>query len=119
MIDRQGTTRRWSDSTSYNGLVYLVEVPSIEAGDITAQTLSLFANLDVAMQQAGTNVSRLLQVTIYLTDMADYDAFNAVWDAWIPHGCAPVRACVQVVQLAKPGWRVELAVVAAVADLVS
>jgi enamine deaminase RidA (YjgF/YER057c/UK114 family) len=39
---------------------------------------------------------------------------NAVWDAWIPAGSAPSRACVQVAGLARPGWRVEIAVVAAV-----
>jgi enamine deaminase RidA (YjgF/YER057c/UK114 family) len=52
--------------------------------------------------------------TLYLTDMADYDAVNAVWEAWLPPGCAPSRACVQVVRLAAPGWKVEIAVQAAV-----
>jgi len=47
-------------------------------------------------------------------DMADYDAVNAVWDAWVPPGTAPSRACVQVKALAQPGWRVEIAVQAAV-----
>jgi enamine deaminase RidA (YjgF/YER057c/UK114 family) len=46
--------------------------------------------------------------------MADYDAMNAVWDAWLPAGTAPSRACVQVVRLARPGWKVEIAVQAAV-----
>lgn len=115
MIQRQGTTKRWSDSTSHNGVVYLVEVPSIDVGNVMEQTVSLLANLEVAMRKAGTDVSRLLQVTIYLTDMADYDAFNEVWDAWIPEGCAPVRACIEVKGLAKPGWRVELVVTAALA----
>jgi enamine deaminase RidA (YjgF/YER057c/UK114 family) len=113
MIQRQGTTRRWSDSTCHNGVVYLVEVPGIETGNITEQTVSLLANLELVMQQAGTDASHLLQVTIYLTDMADYDAFNTVWDAWIPEGCAPVRACIEVKGLAKPGWRVELVLTAA------
>ncbi len=46
--------------------------------------------------------------------MADYDTVNAVWDAWVPAGTAPARACVQVGRLASPGWRVEIAVQAAV-----
>jgi enamine deaminase RidA (YjgF/YER057c/UK114 family) len=52
-------------------------------------------------------------VTIYLADMADYDAMNAVWDAWVPEGHAPTRACVQV-QLSNSKYRVEIAVTAAV-----
>ena len=55
----------------------------------------------------------LLLVTLYLTDMNDYDAVNAVWDAWVPAGTAPTRACVQVTRLAAPGWKVEVAVQAA------
>ena len=45
--------------------------------------------------------------------VADYDAVNAVWDAWLPEGAAPVRCCVEA-RLANPGWRVEMAVTAAV-----
>jgi enamine deaminase RidA (YjgF/YER057c/UK114 family) len=44
--------------------------------------------------------------------MGDYEAMNAVWDAWLPEGCAPARACVEA-RLANPAWRVEMAVVAA------
>jgi enamine deaminase RidA (YjgF/YER057c/UK114 family) len=53
-------------------------------------------------------------VTIYLTDMADYDAMNAVWDDWLPMGSAPTRVCVQT-RLANPKYRVEMALTAAVA----
>jgi enamine deaminase RidA (YjgF/YER057c/UK114 family) len=38
---------------------------------------------------------------------------NAVWDAWVPPGSAPARACVQVAGLADPGWRIEIALTAA------
>jgi enamine deaminase RidA (YjgF/YER057c/UK114 family) len=51
--------------------------------------------------------------TIYLVDMADYAGMNAVWDAWVPPGSAPARACVQVAGLADPGWRIEIALAAA------
>ena len=54
----------------------------------------------------------MLQVTLYLSDMADYDDMNAVWDAWVPEGAAPVRACVGV-RLANPGYRIEAVVIAA------
>ena len=111
-IQRFGTTPRFSDSVVHAETVYLVEVPASEAGDVTTQTQSLLASVDRLLAQAGSDRSRLLMVTVYLADMADYEGMNAVWDAWLPAGCAPTRACVQA-RLARSGWRVEMAVVAA------
>jgi enamine deaminase RidA (YjgF/YER057c/UK114 family) len=111
-IQRHGTTRRYSDSVVHDGTVYLVEVPGNSDGDITVQTASLLAGVDVLLAQAGSDKGKLLMVTVYLADMADYDGMNAVWDAWVPEGCAPTRACVQA-RLANPAWRVEMAVTAA------
>lgn len=112
-IQRHGTTVRFSDSVVHQGTVYLVEVPSNLDGDITAQTQNMLASVDTLLAQAGSDKSRILMATIYLPDMADYDGMNAVWDAWLPEGCAPARACVQA-GLAKPGYRVEIALTAAV-----
>ena len=111
-IQRHGTTRRYSDSVVHNGTVYLVEVTASTEGDIATQTASLLAGVDALLAQAGSDKRKLLMVTVYLADMADYDGMNAVWDAWVPDGHAPTRACVQA-RLAKPGWRVEMAITAA------
>lgn len=111
-IQRYGTTRRYSDSVVHNGTVYLVEVPANPDGDIAAQTQNLLDSVDRLLTQAGTGKQHLLMVTVYLADMADYDGMNAIWDAWIPEGCAPTRACVQA-RLANPAWRVEMAITAA------
>lgn len=113
MIQRQGTTKRSSESTCHNGVCYLVEVPGIETGGIEEQAKSLLANLEQGLKDAGSNKNHLIQTVVYLTDMADYDGFNAVWDAWVPEGCAPSRACIEIKGLAKKGWRVELVVTAA------
>ena len=113
-IQRIGTTQRFSDAVVHNGTVYIVEVPSNTDGDITAQTQNLLDSVDRLQQAAGSSRSHLLQVTIYLPDMGDYDAMNAVWDAWVPAGTAPVRACIQA-GLAKSAYRVEMVVVAALA----
>lgn len=115
MIQRYGTTRRFSDSVVHHGTVYLVEVPSnLEAG-ISEQTHNLLASVDRLLAQAGSDRCHLLMATIYLADMADYEAMNAVWDAWVPAGCAPVRACVEA-RLARPEYRVEIALTAATAQ---
>ncbi|WP_153132569.1 RidA family protein [Dechloromonas hortensis] len=113
-IQRHGTTGRFSDSVVHNGTVYLVEVAANLDGDAAAQTANLLASVERLLAQAGSDKSRLLMVTIYLSDMADYDAMNAVWDAWLPPGCAPARACLQA-RLAKPEYRVEMVLTAALA----
>ena len=111
-IQRHGSTRRYSDSVVHNGTVYLVEVPSNLDADITGQTENLLASIERLLAQAGSDKSRLLMATIYLADMADYGAMNAVWDAWLPEGSAPARACVQA-RLANPEFRVEIVLTAA------
>ncbi len=111
-IQRHGTTRRYSDSVVHNGTVYLVEVPANPEGDIAEQTRNVLSSVERLLAQAGSARDRLLMVTIYLADMADYDVMNAIWDDWIPAGCAPTRACVQA-RLANPDWRLELVVTAA------
>ena len=113
-IQRAGTTPRYSDYTLHNGVVYCVEVPPDEAADIHTQTGAMLASLETLLASAGSGKERLLMATLYLTDMADYDVVNAVWEAWLAPGCAPSRACVEVARLAAPGWRVEIAVQAAV-----
>lgn len=113
-ITRLGTGQRWSDTVIHNGTVYVVEVPSTLDADISAQSRELLASLDNLLLQAGSSKSHLLMCTIYLADIRDIDAFNAVWDNWVPAGTAPVRACVQA-KLAKTDYKVEVQAIAALA----
>ncbi|GAA5174523.1 RidA family protein [Niveibacterium umoris] len=113
-IQRIGLTPRYADAVVHNGVVHAVEVPPSEEGDITRQSSALLEVLAATLERAGSGKHRLLTATIYLIDMADYDGFNAVWDAWLAPGCAPSRACVKVAGLARAGWRVEVVVSAAV-----
>jgi enamine deaminase RidA (YjgF/YER057c/UK114 family) len=69
--------------------------------------------IDRWLIEAGSSRRNLISATIYLADLADYDGMNEVWDAWLPSASAPARATVQA-KLAKPGWRVEIQVIAAV-----
>jgi enamine deaminase RidA (YjgF/YER057c/UK114 family) len=50
---------------------------------------------------------------IFIADLADFAGMNAAWDAWVAPGRAPCRATVEA-KLAKPEWRVEIVVTAAV-----
>lgn len=112
-LTRIGTTARYSDIVIHNGTAWIVEVPTTESNDIGAQTREVLASLEKQLATAGSDKSRIVSATIYLTDMQDYAGMNAVWDAWLPAGTAPSRACIGVAKLAQPWWRVEIALVAA------
>ncbi|MFO0820161.1 MAG: RidA family protein [Pirellulales bacterium] len=113
-IQRWGDLKRWSDVVVHAGVARWVEVaedPSQDAGGQTRQTL---AQIDATLAQIGSDRESLLQILVYLADLADAEAFNREWDAWVSAGHAPVRACVQAGL--SPGYRVELVVTAAVED---
>ena len=112
MIQRRGVTARYADSVSWAGTVYLVEVPANPGEDIAAQTRNVLASIERQLVESGSDKTRLLSATIYLRTLTDYDAMNAVWDAWVPAGCAPSRACIEA-RLVNPDWRIEIAVTAA------
>ena len=59
------------------------------------------------LAELGSDKSKILEATIYLTDLANYDALNRAWDAWVPAGHAPARACVKA-DIANPNWLVEI-----------
>lgn len=80
--------------------------------DATQQMQETLARIDCLLAEAGSARNKVLTVTIWLRDMADYDAINAVWDAWVDKGNPPGRACAQVI-MADPRIRVELLPVAA------
>ncbi len=113
-LQRFGTTARYSDVVVHNGTLYTVEVPASADTDIETQTREVLASIDKLLAQAGSDKSRLLMANIYIADMADLPGMNAVWDAWVPSGTAPCRACVQIAALAQTGWRIEIALTAAV-----
>ena len=112
-IQRIHPAAQWSDAVVHNGTAYFVEVP--ESGtDITSQSQAVFAQAERTLALAGSNKSRLLIATIYLKHMADRAAFNAVWQAWLPEGCAPARVCVSA-EMASPDYLLEITFTAAVA----
>jgi enamine deaminase RidA (YjgF/YER057c/UK114 family) len=111
-IQRFGVTARWADKVVHNGTVYLVEVAATPGSPFEQQVSEIFLSVERHLAELGSGKDRLLQVTIYLTDMANLAAFNAAWEAWIPQGCAPSRACIRA-DLASPGYLVELVLVAA------
>jgi len=94
-------------------VVYLAgQVSTGGAREVGGQTREVLAAIDALLARAGTDKSRILRAQIYLADMADYGGMNAVWEQWVAPGDAPARATVQAA-LAKPQWKVEIVVTAA------
>jgi enamine deaminase RidA (YjgF/YER057c/UK114 family) len=113
MITRQGVSARMSEIVIHNKTVYLCgQVAEDKFSNIATQTRTMLAAVDELLIQAGSQRDHLISATIYLKNMQDYDAMNCVWDAWVPSGGAPARACVQAA-IAEPEYLVEISVIAA------
>ncbi|MBV1789521.1 RidA family protein [Marinobacterium sp. D7] len=115
-IHRINPTRRWSDITVFNGIAHFVEVPEADlAAGIERQIQQIFDQAEQSLARIGSDKTRILSATIYITDFANLAALNGQWDNWFPEGTAPSRACVKA-ELASPDYLVEIAFVAAAGD---
>ncbi len=75
------------------------------------QTAQVLAKIDAALDQAGTNKSRILAATVYLADIDLKDEMNEAWMAWMDPENPPTRTAVGV--KLTPGTMVEITVCAA------
>ena len=113
-ISRTRVSERASLIVTHNGVVYLSgQVAEDPAADVQEQTRSTLARIDALLEEAGTSREHLLTATIYLRDIDNHFALmNEVWNAWVPTGHAPARACVEA-HMARPALLVEISVTAA------
>ena len=84
--------------------------PGASVGD---QTKAILDQIDGLLSEAGSEKSIILSATIWLTSMGNFVEMNAVWDAWVPEGNAPCRACVEFSCLATSQFTVEIGIIAA------
>jgi enamine deaminase RidA (YjgF/YER057c/UK114 family) len=80
---------------------------------VVEQTRDILQRIDQYLEEAGTDKSKALAATIWLSDMDTFSEMNEVWDAWIDTANPPARACVEA-RLAAPQFTVEIMVTAAV-----
>ena len=83
-------------------------------GDVAAQTEQVYRNLARVLEGAGGGLADLVQVTVYLTSRADFDAFNAVRNRVLATQPPPSSTVVVVAGLVVPEHLVEISAVAAV-----
>ncbi|SFU20213.1 RidA family protein [Sedimentitalea nanhaiensis] len=111
-ISRHHTGTRMSQIVTHGDTIYLAGQVGTAGASVTQQTQDCLDKVDALLAEIGSEKRKLLQAIIWLADMGDFAEMNAVWDAWVPEGHAPVRACGEA-KLATPEYSVEVIVVAA------
>ena len=112
-IERLHTNQRMSQVVIHGDTVYLAgQVASDNSADVAGQTRQILDRIDALLAEAGSDKTKVLMATIWLSDISTFNEMNAVWDAWVPEGAAPARACVESA-LATPDYTVEIRVIAA------
>lgn len=75
------------------------ETGDIAEGDITVQAKQVMLNVGEILKAAGTDYEHVVKTTCFLAEMADFAAFNAVYEQYFTG--KPARSCVAVKQLPK------------------
>lgn len=111
MIERIDVATRMSKIVKHNGVVYLCGQVG-EGETVADQTRECLARVEALLDRAGSSREKMLQAIVWLADINDFAEMNSVWDAWVPAGCAPARACGEA-KLARADLKVEIIVTAA------
>ena len=113
-IQRFDVGPRMSQAVVHGDTVFLAGVVANKAAgeSVAKQTQEVLSIIDGHLAKAGSDKSKLLTATIYLTDMKTFPEMNAVWDGWVSPGNTPARATVEA-KLAAPRYNVEIMVTAA------
>lgn len=112
-IKRLHVGKTLSEAAIHNGVVYLAgQIAEDTTQNIGGQTREVLGHIDRLLAEGGSDKTRILSCQIFLADLKDFDAMNAVWNDWVAQGHAPPRATVEA-RLAKPEWLVEIVVTAA------
>lgn len=107
-IHRINPCKRWSDVTVFNGIATFTEVAETNTNaDIKGQVKQIFDQAEATLALVDSDKTRVLAVTIYITDFANFDDLNEIWDSWFLDGTAPSRACIKA-ELVDPNLLVEM-----------
>ena len=113
-IKRFQVGERMSQAVVHGDTVYTAGqvAQSAPGASVADQTRAILSQIDDLFREAGTDKSRLISATIWLSDISTFNEMNEIWDAWVVQGQAPCRACVES-KLAAPQFTVEISVIAA------
>ncbi|MBI3711111.1 MAG: RidA family protein [Proteobacteria bacterium] len=112
-ITRHQVGPRMSQAVVHGDTVYLAgQVADDPSAGVKGQTEQVLRKIDTLLKTTGSDKTKLLSATIWITDMRSFADMNAAWDAWVAPGHTPARATVQAA-LASPQYLVEIGIVAA------
>ena len=113
-IQRIETNARMSKAVVHGETVFLAGLIADKTlgQSVAEQTREILGLIDSYLGKAGTDKSKLLTATIWLSDIRTVDELNKVWDAWVTPGQTPARACIEAL-LQGPEKKVEIQVTAA------
>src|SRR5262245_31188998 len=113
-IQRIDGNPRMSKVVVHGDTVYLAGLIADKAlgQGVAEQTREILSLIDGFLAKAGTDKSKLLTATIWLSDIRTVDEMNKVWDAWVVPGSTPGRACIEAL-LQGPEKKIEIQVTAA------
>jgi enamine deaminase RidA (YjgF/YER057c/UK114 family) len=114
-IRRIGAGPRMSKAVVHANTVYLAGqvADKTKGASVADQTKEIVGIIDELLKEAGSDKTKILSATIYLSDISTFPQMNAVWDTWVVAGETPARATVEA-KLAAPEYTVEIAVIAAI-----
>jgi len=111
MTKRLVAGTRMSQAVVHGGLIHVAgQVADNRKTSLEDQTRQVLGKIDALLKEAGSSKSKLLSVNVFLPHIGDFDAMNAVYDAWIDPANPPARACVEA-RLADPDLKVEMTAV--------
>ena len=112
-ITRHEPSKIYSKVVEANGFVFTAGIVADDIKqDVKGQTQQILAEIDRLLKLAGTDKTKVVSATIWVTDIRCRDAMNEAWNAWTRGENLPGRACIEA-KLADPRMLVEIAVVAA------
>ncbi len=115
--DAPGAIGPYSQAVRHGGLLWcsgqlgLVPASGQLAEGSSEQARQALLNLEAICREAGTSLTKALRLTVYLIDLADFQAINQVYQSFF-EAPYPARATVQIAALPK-GGRVEIDAVVA------
>ena len=112
-ITRHDPTAILSQAVVYGDTVYLAGIVAKNIDqDVKGQTKQILDDIDRLLAKCGSSKSKVLQATIWVTDIRNRAPMNEVWSAWVDAKNLPARACIES-KLADPKALVEIMVIAA------
>jgi enamine deaminase RidA (YjgF/YER057c/UK114 family) len=112
-ITRHDPTSILSQAVVHGDTVYLAGIVAKDLKkDVKGQTKEIVDDIDRLLAKCGSDKSKILSATIWVTDIRNRAAMNEVWSAWVDSKNLPARACVEAA-LADPAALVEIMVTAA------